>query len=77
LKTYKATWALQWQPQGKIRWCDTQIGPPNHALTFEKFHALKYCIQISKRRKRGTKECFKKHKIKATNLKLGGDTSSK
>jgi len=27
------TWALQWQPQGKIGWCDTQVGPPNHAST--------------------------------------------
>jgi hypothetical protein len=27
------TWALQWQPQGKIGWRDTQIGPPNHAST--------------------------------------------
>jgi hypothetical protein len=24
---------LQWQPQSIIGWCDTQIGPPNHALT--------------------------------------------
>jgi len=29
------TWALQWQPQGIIGWCDTQIGPPNHALTLQ------------------------------------------
>jgi hypothetical protein len=69
------TWALQWQSQGKIRWHDTQIGPPNRALTLEKFHALKACIQISKRRKRGTKECFKKHKTKTINPKLGGDTN--
>jgi hypothetical protein len=27
------TWPLQWQPQGKIGWHDTQIGPPNHAST--------------------------------------------
>jgi hypothetical protein len=32
-KTYKATWTLQWQAQGKIGWHDTQIGPPNHAST--------------------------------------------
>jgi hypothetical protein len=30
---YKATWALQWQPQGKIGFCDTQIGPPICART--------------------------------------------
>jgi len=46
-------------------------------LTLEKFHALKSCIQISKRRKRSTKECFKKYKTKTTNPKLGGDTNSK
>jgi hypothetical protein len=61
---------LQWQSQGKIRWRDTQIGPPNHALTVEKFHALKSCIQISKRRKRGTKECFKNTKQKLQILSL-------
>jgi hypothetical protein len=44
-------------------------------LTLENFHALKYCIQISRRRKKATKECFKKHKTRATNPKLGGDTS--
>jgi hypothetical protein len=32
------TWALQWQPQGKIGWHDTQIGPPNHALTLPYVH---------------------------------------
>ncbi len=32
-KTYKATWALRWQPQRRIGWHDTQIGPPNHAST--------------------------------------------
>ncbi len=32
------TWALQWQPQGKIGWHDTQIEPPNHALTLPYVH---------------------------------------
>jgi hypothetical protein len=31
--TYKASWALQWQPEGKIGLHNIQIGPPNHTLT--------------------------------------------
>jgi hypothetical protein len=34
---YKSTWALQWQPQGKIGLHDIQIDPPICACTFYQF----------------------------------------
>jgi len=33
VKIYKSTWALQWQPQGKIGLHDIQISPPICACT--------------------------------------------